>query len=96
MANKLREIFSDEMSAGKLRVLVDALEYCIEEKKCSSCTHFIHGTEYGCSTGSGMDCDTGRCPIDTCEDYELNPADLLALRKFRIELSDKLEEGGEG
>lgn len=48
----------------------------IEMKACCTCIHYIivPGCHPGFVTGADEDCDTGRCPIQTCEDYELDKA----------------------
>ena len=76
MGFSLRRVFnptSEEQEEDK-RKLAEACQYNIERKACCTCVHCfdVPGYHPGFVIGGEMDCDLGRCPIETCADYELN------------------------
>lgn len=50
------------------------LRNVIEKKACCVCRHYhiIPGYHLGFVTGGDEECDTGRCPIETCVEYEFD------------------------
>lgn len=78
------------------RKIAEIIRDCIMEKACCTCKHYniIPGYHPGFVTGGDCDCDTGRCPIETCEEYELDPEELERLRECekRGGINDVLRE----
>ena len=75
----------EEQEAARLKY-IEVCRENIERKACCTCVHHISVPGYhpGFVIGADEDCDTGRCPIKTCEEYELDMA------KMRLELLDKM------
>jgi len=78
--NKLRRVFcpTPEEEREDFRNLAAIIRNNIKNRVCGTCVHYITVPGYhpGFVTGADEDCDTGRCPIATCEEYKLNPEEL--------------------
>lgn len=76
MMADFRRIFhpTPEEQQEDYRKFAAVMRQGVNEKWCTSCVHFISVPGYhpGFVTGADADCDTGRCPIETCEDYSLD------------------------
>ena len=61
------------------RRYMEACQKAIERKACCTCVHHISVSGYhlGFVTGADEDCELGRCPVETCKDYELDSADFV-------------------
>lgn len=85
MMPDLRRIFrpTPEEEQEDFRRLARVIRFCIEIKACCTCKHYIviPGYHPGFVTGGDCGCDTGRCPIETCEEYELDPKELEKVRE---------------
>lgn len=83
--NKLRRVFcpTPEEDREDYRHLAAIIRDCIKRRACCTCVHYVEVPGYhpGFVTGGDEDCDTGRCPIETCEEYKLNPEELDKLHK---------------
>lgn len=84
--NKLRRIFNPTVAEQRKdnHWLAKLIRENIKRKACSTCIHYIAVPGYhpGFVTGADEDCDTERCPIETCEDYKLNPSELDRIREL--------------
>lgn len=84
MGFNLRRIFNptpEEQEEDWVRY-IEICKQNIKDKRCCTCAHCydVPGYHPGFVTGGEIDCDLGRCPIETCENYELNK-ELLIFRK---------------
>lgn len=84
--NKLRRIFNPtpEEEREDYRKYAAILRERIKNRVCSTCIHYIAipGYHPGFVTGADEDCDTGRCPIQTCEEYKLDPKEVDELHRI--------------
>jgi len=85
--NRLRRIFDPtpaEQYEDKLRC-ANIVRELIEQRNCSTCIHYvvIPGFHPGFVTGADEECCKGRCPIDSCESYRLNPLHTKLLQELK-------------